>query len=138
MSPNKPIYLLDSFALLAYLNDEAGKARVQALLSLAEERKCRLVMCLVNLGEVLYIVERKKGLPPAQSVLALVESLPVELLDANRDLILDAAHIKAHHSLSYADAFAVASAIREQATVLTGDPEFEFVADLIKVEWLKD
>ena len=138
MSPNKPVYLLDSFALLAYLNDEAGKTRVQALLSLAEERKCRLVMCMVNLGEVLYITERKCGLPLAQSVLALVESLPVELLDASRDLVLDAAHVKAHHVLSYADAYAVAAAMRERAVVLTGDPEFETVEDLIKVEWLKE
>ena len=138
MSPNKPVYLLDSFALLAYLNDEPGKTRVQELLSLAEDRKCRLVMCLVNLGEVLYIAERERGLPLAQSILALVESLPMELLDASRDLVLDAAHVKAHHALSYADAFAVAAAMREGAIVLTGDPEFETVEDLIKVEWLKE
>lgn len=138
MSPNKPVYLLDSFALLAYLNDEPGKTRVQELLSLAEDRKCRLVMCLVNLGEVLYIAEWERGLPLAQSVLALVESLPMELLDASRDLVLDAAHVKAHHALSYADAFAVAAAMREGAIVLTGDPEFETVEDLIKVEWLKE
>jgi predicted nucleic acid-binding protein len=73
-----------------------------------------------------------------QRVLALVESLPVELLDASRDLVLDAAHVKAHHVLSYADAFAVAAAMRERAIVLTGDPEFETVEDLIKVEWLKE
>lgn len=138
MSPNKPVYLLDSFALLAYLNDEPGKTRVQELLSLAEDRKCRLVMCLVNLGEVLYIAERERGLPLAHSVLALVESLPMELLDVSRDLVLDAAHVKAHHALSYADAFAVAAAMREGAIVLTGDPEFETVEDLIKVEWLKE
>ena len=138
MSPNKPVYLLDSFALLAYLNDEPGKTRVQELLSLAEERKCHILMCLVNLGEVLYIADRERGLPQAQSVLALVESLPVELLDASRDLVLDAAHIKAHHALSYADAFAVAVAMRERAIVLTGDPEFETVEDLIKVEWLEE
>jgi len=138
VSPNKPVYLLDSFALLAYLNDEPGKTRVQELLSLAEDRKCRLVMCLVNLGEVLYIAEWERGLPLAQSVLALVESLPMELLDASRDLVLDAAHVKAHHALSYADAFAVAAAMREGAIVLTGDPEFETVEDLIKVEWLKE
>ena len=138
MSPTKPVYLLDSFALLAYLNDESGGTHIQELLALAEERKCRIVMCMVNLGEVLYITERKKGLPLAQSVLALVESLPVELLDASRDLVLDAAHLKAHYALSYADAFAVASALREQATVLTGDPEFEAVADLIKVEWQRE
>ncbi len=137
MSPNKPAYLLDIFALLAYLNDEPGMARVQELLSLAETNKCRLVMCMVNLGEVLYIIERERGLTMAQSVLALVESLPMELLDASRDLVLDAAHIKAHHALSYADAFAAAAALRENAILLTGDPEFETVEQLVKLEWLE-
>ena len=138
MSPAKPTYLLDSFALLAYLNDEAGKMRVQELLLLAKDSKCRLLMCQINLGEALYIVERERGLPVAQSVLALVESLSIELLEACRDLVLDAAHIKANHALSYADAFAVAAAMREQAIVLTGDPEFESVDDLIEIEWLKE
>jgi predicted nucleic acid-binding protein len=51
--------------------------------------------------------------------------------------VLDAAHIKANHALSYADAFAVAAAIRESATILTGDPEFETVESLVKIEWLE-
>ena len=138
MSPSKPVYLLDSFALLAYLDDEPGKERVLQLLTQADSRKCRLVMCLVNLGEVLYIVERERGLALAQSVLALVESLPIELLEASRDLVLDAAHVKAHHALSYADAFAVATAMRERAIVLTGYPEFETVGELVKAEWIKE
>jgi PIN domain nuclease of toxin-antitoxin system len=133
---SKPTYLLDSFALLAYLNDEAGGGRVQEVLALGKSHKCRLMMSLINLGEVLYITERKRGLPAAQTVQALVESLPLELLEASRDLILDAAHIKALHALSYADAFAVASAIRESAIILTGDPEYQSVEDLVKVEWL--
>jgi predicted nucleic acid-binding protein len=138
VSPSKPVYLLDSYALLAYLNDEPGKSRVQELLLLAESHKCRLLMCLINLGEVLYIAERLRGLPLAQSVLALVESLPLELLDASRDLVLDAAHIKAHHALSYADAFAVAAALRERAIIITGDPEFKTVEHSVMVEWLKE
>jgi len=137
VSPVKPAYLLDSFAFLAFLNDESGMGRVKGLLQLASERKIRVLMCQVNLGEVLYIVERERGLPAAQSTLALVESLPIELLDAGRELLLDAAHIKAWHALSYADAFAVAAAIREQASVITGDPEFESVEDLVEIEWLK-
>jgi predicted nucleic acid-binding protein len=137
MSPAKPVYLLDSFALLSYLEDEPGRPQVQELLIQAETRRCHLVMCWVNLGEVLYIVERERGLPAAQTVLALVESLPIELLEASRDLVLDTAHVKANHALSYADAFAVAAALRERAVILTGDPEFESVADLVNVEWIK-
>ena len=133
---NRLVYLLDSFALLAYLNDELGGGRVQEVLALAKGRKVRLVMSLINLGEVLYITERNRGLPVAQTVLALVESLPLELLEASRDLILDAAHVKANYTLSYADAFAVAVAIRENAIIMTGDPEFETVEQIIKIEWL--
>ena len=136
MSENKPVYLLDSFALLAYLGAENGEMRVQDLLLLAEKDHCRILMCLVNLGEVLYISERERGLPAAQRVLALVESLPIALLEVSRDLVLDAAHVKAQHTLSYADAFAVAAALREQAVILTGDPEFSSVEDLVKIEWL--
>ena len=39
--------------------------------------------------------------------------------------MLAAAHIKAGHALSYADAFAVAVAQELDAVMLTGDPEFE-------------
>lgn len=133
---NKPAFLLDSYALLAYLNDEPGGNRVQEVLALAKIHKCRLVMSLMNLGEVLYITERARGLPAAQVVQALAESLPLEILEASRDLILDAAHIKATHTISYADALAVASALRENATILTGDPEYQAVEGLVKVEWL--
>jgi ribonuclease VapC len=57
-------------------------------------------------------------------------------VEATHELILDAAHIKAGHALSYADAFAVATAIREGASILTGDPEYKTVEDLVRVEWL--
>jgi predicted nucleic acid-binding protein len=133
---NKPVYLLDGYALLAYLNDEQGGKRVLEVLTLAKGRKCRLLMSWINLGEVLYITERARGMAAAQAVQALVESLPLEILEVSRDIILDAAHIKSRHALSYADAFAVASAIRENATVLTNDPEYKTVEDLVKVEWL--
>lgn len=56
-------YVLDSYALMAYFEAEPGGDRVHSLLSAAIERKCRLYMCVVNLGEVMYIVERKRGLP---------------------------------------------------------------------------
>jgi ribonuclease VapC len=128
--------VLDSFALLVYLNDEPGKRRVEEILSLAEKRECRVVLCLINLGEVLYLTERRRGLTKAQQVQALVESLPLELLEATRDLVLDAAHIKAQHALSYADAFVVAVSLRERGVVLTGDPEFQDVESLVQLEWL--
>lgn len=133
---SKSLYVLDSYALLAYLNAEAGQERVSEVLTQAQAGKCRALLCTLNLGEVLYTVERRRGLPQAQRTQALLESLPIKEIEAERSLVLDAAHIKAHHPISYADAFAAALAARESAVVLTGDPEFEAVQDLVEVEWL--
>jgi len=54
----------------------------------------------------------------------------------DRTLILDAAHLKAKYPISYADAFVVALASREGAVILTGNPEFETVRDIVRIEWL--
>jgi predicted nucleic acid-binding protein len=131
-----PVYLLDSFAVLAYLNNEPGRQQVEAILEQAQKRQCRIYMCMINLGEVLYSVERRRGFIAAQKTLMLLQSLPIKILEVTNELVLEAAHIKASHPLSYADAFAVAIAIKQKAIVLTGDPEFESVETMVTVEWL--
>ncbi len=101
MSPNNPVFLLDSYATLAYLNGESGAARVKEILRLAQMLECQVLLCWINLGEVLYIVDRLRDLHNAQLVLALIESLPLKLLPVDPDLILEATHIKAHNPISY-------------------------------------
>jgi predicted nucleic acid-binding protein len=132
-----PVFVLDTFALIAYLRDEQAAARIERALADAKKGKCRLLVFLINLGELLYIVERRGGVVKAQETLALIRQLPIEVLSADEQAVFDAAHIKANHVLSYADAFAVAAAIHENAVILTGDPEFESVEAMVKVEWLE-
>lgn len=138
MNADGEVFVLDSFAILAYLADEAGMKRVRQLLQTAERGACQLYLPLINLGEVVYITERERGLPQAQAVLAMVEQLPLEVLPASREAVLAAAHVKANHALSYADAFAVAAAQTLGGTILTGDTEFHAVETLPPVEWLVD
>ncbi|MEJ2265608.1 MAG: type II toxin-antitoxin system VapC family toxin [Anaerolineales bacterium] len=138
MNADGEVFVLDSFAILAYLGGEAGMKRVKHLLQTAEGGACQLVLPLINLGEVVYITERKRGLPQAQAALAMLEQLPLEVLPASREAVLAAAHVKANHALSYADAFAVAAAQTLGGTVLTGDTEFHAVEALVPVEWLVD
>ena len=133
---DKPVYVFDSFAMLAYLQGETGMERVQSLLKDAEKERCHVDICVVNLGEILYTVEREKGLAKAHETLAAIQQLPIEIFPAENQTVLDAAHIKANHALSYADAFAVVCAQKLDATVLTGDQEFRSVEQIIRVEWL--
>jgi predicted nucleic acid-binding protein len=118
-------YVLDSYALIAYFEGEAGCEQVKGLLEQASDGECALLMSVINLGEVLYVVERERGLPQAQKTLARIDELPIDLVDADRYLTLAAAHIKAQHPIAYADCFAAALAQTEGATLITGDPEFE-------------
>jgi predicted nucleic acid-binding protein len=131
-------YVLDSFALLAYLQGEAGMPRVRTVLEDAEARRSVAYLSLINLGEVLYITEREQGLEQAQRALGAVEQSPLEIVAVERTTVLAAAHIKARFPVSYADAFAVVTAQDQGAVILTGAPEFESIADagLVAVEWL--
>ena len=137
-NPETLEFVLDSFAVLAYLKGEPAGQRVREVLSLASLGKYRAYFSLISLGEVMYIVERQHGLLRAQEVLALLEYEPIITMEADRAAVLMAAHIKAKHTLSYAVCFVVAAAQVKSATVLTGDQEFQAVEELIQVEWLEN
>ncbi len=136
MKAETPTYVLDSFALLAYLQTEPGGGRIKTLLAQAEKQLANVYLSIINYGETIYIAEREKGLTAAQRLIAAIDQLPIEVIDADRKLVFAAAHIKAQHSVSYADAFVVALAQTLNAVVLTGDPEFHSVEQMITVEWL--
>ncbi|RPI25203.1 MAG: hypothetical protein EHM61_14995 [Acidobacteria bacterium] len=52
----------------------------------------------------------RQALVKAQRTLAAVDQLPLQMEPANRATVLAAAQVKAHHRISYADAFAVVTA----------------------------
>ncbi len=131
-------YILDSYALLAYFEAEPGSDRIHNLLKAAAEGKCCLYMCMVNLGEVVYIVERERGLPRAQETLARIDELPIEIVNVDRTLTLAASHLKSDCPIAYADCFAAALSQIKNATLVTGDTEFQkFKTNHnIRIEWL--
>ncbi len=136
VSDSQKLFVLDSYALLAYLGGEAGEGRVKEIFHETFRGNNRTLMSLINLGEVVYITERERGLAKAQEVLAMVEQLPIEILPVDRQTVLAAAHVKAGYPLAYADSFAIAAAQEHEGTLLTGDPEFNAVKDIVRIEWL--
>ena len=108
---------LDSWAVLRWLEGgEPAASRVESAM------QARPLMSWINLGEVAYVVERLAGEDRARHVVReLRRNVALELPTQAR--VLEAAHIKAGHSMAYADAFALATAVAHGATLLTGDPE---------------
>ena len=136
MKGDLPRYVLDSFGLLAYFGGEPGEAQVKTVLERAVAGQAEAYLSVVNLGEVAYIIEREQGVAATRRTLAAVDQLPIQVIEADRRMALAAAHVKAHHAISYADAFAVALAQQMDAVILTGDPEFGKIEHLVAVEWL--
>lgn len=117
-------FVLDSYALLAFFRDETGADDVEKLLNEAAEDKHELYVAVVNVGEVYYMSCRKDGIDRANQVWDAMKKIPLHFVEADIDLSLAAAKIKASHKLSFADAFAAALTIQKKATLITGDDEF--------------
>jgi len=90
----------------------------------------------INIGEVYYMTAKDRSLEQAEDFLRRLETLPIQAVGNSFATALEAAKLKARFPISYADAFAVATAIRMAAVVVTGDPEFRRVEHLVKIDWL--
>lgn len=116
-------YVADAYALLAFFAGQPGGDRVAAILADPDNT---LHVSSINLGEVYYILLRRHGPVAAQDVERDVFDQPnVEVVDSTWERIRAAAAIKAGGGMSFADAFAAALAQELDATLVTGDPEFE-------------
>jgi PIN domain nuclease of toxin-antitoxin system len=111
------LVVLDSWALLAYLQGEPAAERVEG-----EWLSSGVAISTVNLGEALYIRMRKRGQDTAVREIDLIRARAT-MVDPDWALIFAAAQIRARGGLSYADAFCVATAQRIAAPLWTGDPE---------------
>jgi len=128
--------LLDSFAVLAWIQDEPGAQIVEDLLYRAQDEGEQVLLNIINLGEVYYCCARVQDISFARDIVEKIRLLPVTIYPCSNDLVLEAAAFKAQYPISYADAFIVATAIRENACIVTGDPDFKKLDHLIKIEWL--
>jgi predicted nucleic acid-binding protein len=119
------------------LGQEAGHEKIIDLFEKAVKTSKPLLMCIVNWGEVYYQVARRFGDQKAQEVEQLIQTLPITLVEANKELTREAARIKAAKRMVYADCFAIALARLKKADLYTRDPKFKAVEKDIKIVWLQ-
>lgn len=109
---------LDAWAVIAWLQGTPGAADTvdRAL------RGGEAVMSWINLGEVSYIVRRGQGEERTASLVAALR-LRCTMDAVTPERVLAAAGIRSSMRMSYADAFAVATARAYGVRLATGDPE---------------
>ena len=129
--------VLDAYAVLTHLEGESAGQKVTRLLKEAERGRAECFINAVNLAEVLYVTQRRKGRRAALDIYALIESWPLEVVGVTEEILLSASDVKARHRVSLADAFAAATARVLGAEVMTGDEEFRALEGEVSARWLK-
>jgi len=128
--------VLDSWSVIAYLEDEPAGQRVADLIAGAHEDGTPIRMTVVNAGEVWYILARETSIADADQSITELRGLGIEFVEADWKLTREAAGFKAKYKMSYADCFAAALAKEQKADLATGDPEFKQVEGDVKIHWV--
>ena len=144
--------ILDSWAIIAWLQGEAEGRKVKDLISWIGGDKdleakiknligkdkigiVRLFLNIINLGEVFYILGRRKGENEATETIEEIKQNPIEIVPVSNSLVFKAASFKIKYSIAYADAFAIATAIIQEGCLLTGAPELKDLED-VSIMWM--
>lgn len=130
------VYILDTSAILTYIEDEAGADLVEDLLIQAEQSNVQIHICFVSLTEVFYITLRKKNELTANRRVDLIRSLAVTIHESHDALNMLAGRLKAAHRISLADAYIAALCQHLNGTLVHKDPEFEPLSAIMKQQML--
>ena len=136
MAKKAKAYVLDSWAVIAYLEDEPSAEQVEELIATAHEEQIPIYMSVVNVGEVWYTLAREVSEEEANAGVKMLSDLRIQFEDADWTLTQEAARFKSQNKMSYADAFAAALAKVKKAELVTGDNEFKPLDGQIKISWI--
>jgi predicted nucleic acid-binding protein len=131
--------VLDAHALMVLFNDEPGAEEVEKILIKAESGNPKLLMSVVNWGEIYYSILRGASPEMADSKSHEIAGMQIEIVPVDArdlELVRQAAVFKAAKKMSYADCFAAALAKIKNAELVTGDREFKQLARDVKIHWL--
>jgi ribonuclease VapC len=80
--------VLDSWALLAFFEDEPAAEVVEKLLQQAADETHKLLLSVVNWGEVYYTTMRRLSQAAAEQKAQEIAALPIEIVGVSDDLAL--------------------------------------------------
>ncbi len=121
----KDVFVLDTSALLAYIEDEDGAEYAEDLLIKAEHNEITIYIAFVSLTEVMYITLQEKDEDTAQARVDLIKSLSCTIEESSENLNFAAARLKAKNRISLADAYIAALCQERNGILVHKDPEFE-------------
>jgi len=130
-------FVLDASAILRYLEDEAGAARVTEILEECLEGKSRALVSSVQWGEVACFAHKRRGAQFVEAILAALLTLGIEVVPATQQRAVRSGIIKATKNIPYADCFAVELAgDSPDHLLITADFDFKPAEKDVRIEFL--
>ena len=130
-------YVLDSSAILRYLDNEAGAARVSEIIKSHLTGRCEAIVAAPQWGEIAGITCRVHGRRAMELVLSRLSAFGLQVIPADADRAVGAALIKLERDLPYVDAFGVGLAAEARDRVLvTADFDFKPASRDVTIEFL--
>jgi len=130
-------YILDSSAILRYLDNEAGAARVSEIIKAHLTGKCVAVIAALHWGEIAGITCKSHGRQAMDLVLSRLSAFGIQVVPADGDQAVSAALIKLKRLIPYVDAFGIAlAAVARDRIFLTADFDFTPASGDAKIEFL--
>jgi predicted nucleic acid-binding protein len=130
-------YVLDSSAVLRFLDDEAGANRVAEVIKGHLAGTCLASMSAIHWGEIAGVTAKVHGEKAMDLVLSRLYAFGLEIILADEQTATRAALIKLKKAIPFVDCFAVEiAASKQNAVLLTADFDFKAVARDVRVEFL--
>ena len=136
MSPKTKAFVLDSWTVIAFFEDEPAGKKIADLIANAHEDGIPIYMTVVNVGEVWYITAREISEEVANNIVKELNDLKIEFVDANWEITQNAARFKSKNRMSYADCYAAALTRIKNGVLVTGDTEFNAIEAQIDIQWV--
>lgn len=129
--------ILDSHALIVFLEKEIGHEKVEEILFNTIERDDLLLMTSVNYSEIYYLILKEFGQEKLTEIERIIQSLPLDIYSVDAQISREAAKIRSAKDLSFINSFTAALAKIKRAEIITGDKEFKLIEGDVKIIWIE-
>jgi ribonuclease VapC len=131
------IYVLDSSAVIRYIDSEAGAQRVNAILKECVDGRAAVCISALQWGEVAGNIRGRFGAIEQLRIMSAILPGEVEIVSVTGERAVRAAELKVDCKIAFADAIALELARKSSDRVLvTADYGFKAVEDLANIEFL--
>src|ERR1700694_4383185 len=106
--------IFDSLALFVLFKEEAGYELVRDLLIKMANEESEGYITAISVGEIYYLIYRKSNAKNAEAAINAVKQMPIQIIEPDLKMCLDAAALQAKYSVSPTESFALALTINKK------------------------